>query len=292
MNRLSIAKQAIILRSFVEGVSIRGAARIHGVSKCTTLRLLKDAGAFATVVHRQLVQRIWPDQVQVDEIWGFVGKKLRNIDSKNRGAYWTFIALDVRSKLVITYLTGARSPANARLFLRDLKARTVGRFQLTTDGCSIYRGAVDEVLGDSVDHGMIVKTYDKTSRHVDAPPMFTGFVKQKLSGNPRFANITTNHIEVFNGTLRRSNHRLSRRTRGHSKTLANHEAALGLTFFYYNFCRPHRTLTKAHNRRYRVTPAMAAGLTDVPWTLDWLCRGLRDDLDIENAQQWTRAHLA
>jgi len=34
---------------------------------------------------------------------------------------------------------------------------------------------------------------------------------------------------------------------------------------YYNFARPHITLTKAH-RGYRTTPAMAAGVTDHVWT--------------------------
>lgn len=35
---------------------------------------------------------------------------------------------------------------------------------------------------------------------------------------------------------------------------------------YYNFARPHITLTKA-NRGYKTTPAMAAGVTDHVWTL-------------------------
>lgn len=35
--------------------------------------------------------------------------------------------------------------------------------------------------------------------------------------------------------------------------------ALGLYFAFYNFCRLHKTL--------RVTPAMAAGITDKLWTL-------------------------
>jgi hypothetical protein len=39
-----------------------------------------------------------------------------------------------------------------------------------------------------------------------------------------------------------------------SKKVDNHLAALALYFVYYNFCRIHKSL--------RVTPAMAAGITD------------------------------
>jgi len=40
----------------------------------------------------------------------------------------------------------------------------------------------------------------------------------------------------------------------------------GAVFFaYYNFCRPHQTLTENAGRK--TTPAMAAGLEDHPWTL-------------------------
>jgi hypothetical protein len=48
--------------------------------------------------------------------------------------------------------------------------------------------------------------------------------------------------------------RFTRLTSTFSKKLANHEAAIALHFMHYNFVRIHQTL--------RVTPAMAAGVTD------------------------------
>jgi hypothetical protein len=41
---------------------------------------------------------------------------------------------------------------------------------------------------------------------------------------------------------------------------------LALTFAYYNFCRPHQTLTEQAEKK-KTTPAMAAGLESEPWTL-------------------------
>jgi hypothetical protein len=73
--------------------------------------------------------------------------------------------------------------------------------------------------------------------------------------------------------MRMGMHGFTRLTNGFSKELANHAHQIAVSFFYYNFCRIHKTL--------RVTPAMEAGLTDHVWTLEELC-GLIPD---ENAIQ-------
>jgi hypothetical protein len=57
--------------------------------------------------------------------------------------------------------------------------------------------------------------------------------------------------------------RMNRLTYAFSKKWENHEAALGLYFAHYNFCRKHNSLKGS-------TPAMASGLTDHAWTMDEL----------------------
>jgi hypothetical protein len=54
--------------------------------------------------------------------------------------------------------------------------------------------------------------------------------------------------------------RFTRLTNAFSKKLENHIAAISLHFMYYNFSRIHQTL--------RVTPAMAAGVTDRVWEVE------------------------
>ncbi len=54
--------------------------------------------------------------------------------------------------------------------------------------------------------------------------------------------------------------RFTRLANAFSEKLANLKAALTLHFAFYNSCRIHRTL--------RVTPAMAAGVTDRAWGLE------------------------
>jgi hypothetical protein len=73
------------------------------------------------------------------------------------------------------------------------------------------------------------------------------------------ARANTSHVERKNGSLRQWCKRLTRLTYAFSKKWENLRAALALHFCYYNFCRIHSSL--------RVTPAMAAGLTDHVWNL-------------------------
>ena len=60
--------------------------------------------------------------------------------------------------------------------------------------------------------------------------------------------------------MRMNMRRFTRLTNAFSKKVENLGHALALHFMYYNFCRIHQTL--------RVTPAMAAKVTDRLWDID------------------------
>ena len=70
-------------------------------------------------------------------------------------------------------------------------------------------------------------------------------------------HVSTYYAERQNLTMRMSMRRFTRLTNAFSKKFDNHCHALALYFVYYNFIRMHKTL--------RVTPAMAASLTDKLW---------------------------
>ena len=61
--------------------------------------------------------------------------------------------------------------------------------------------------------------------------------------------------------------RFTRLTNGFSKKAENHAHAVSLFFMFYNYCRPHTTLTKAKGG-IKTTPAMAARLTDHVWKVE------------------------
>jgi hypothetical protein len=62
--------------------------------------------------------------------------------------------------------------------------------------------------------------------------------------------------------------RFTRLTNGFSKKLENHIAAVSLHFMHYNFVRIHQTL--------RMSPAMAAGVTDRLWEISDIVRLLEE----------------
>jgi IS1 transposase. len=78
-------------------------------------------------------------------------------------------------------------------------------------------------------------------------------------GNPDPDHISTSYVERQNLTMRMSMRRFTRLTNAFCKKVENHAAAVALHFMHYNFVRIHQTL--------RVTPAMAAGVTDHVWEI-------------------------
>jgi hypothetical protein len=60
--------------------------------------------------------------------------------------------------------------------------------------------------------------------------------------------------------MRMSIRRFTRLTNAFSKKLENHALSVALHYMHYNFCRIHKSL--------RVTPAMAAGVTDRVWDMN------------------------
>lgn len=89
--------------------------------------------------------------------------------------------------------------------------------------------------------------------------------------------INTSFLERHNATDRHRNARKQRRTYRFSKDWQVHQAVGYFSYYSYNFCWCVRTLTQkatqAGDKQQPQTPAMAAGLTDHPWSLDeWLAR--------------------
>ena len=130
------------------------------------------------------------------------------------------------------------------------------RSNLTTDGLKAYLKAVD-VLDFDADYAMLNKifardTYTGPARY--SPPVVVGVRTEVIRGNPDPAHISTSFVERQNLTMRMSMRRFTRLTNAFSKKFENHCHALALYFFWYNWTRQH----KAH----RLSPAMAAGLTD------------------------------
>lgn len=275
MNRLSTEDRARILHLLCEGMSIRAITRLTGASKNTVAKLLIDAGKACAAYHDANVRDVKASRVQVDEIWSFTYAKQKNVASAKAapdqaGDTWTWTALDADSKLIVSYLVGGRDAEYAMWFMDDLSARLANRVQLTSDGHRAYLEAVEGAFGADVDYAQLVKMYGPTIGPAGrySPAECTGSKKIRREGNPDVDHVSTSFVERQNLTMRMHMRRFTRLTNAFSKKVENHAHAVALHMMYYNFVRIHKTL--------RVTPAMAAGVTDRLWEIADIAKLVED----------------
>lgn len=273
MNKLPIAKRAAIVRALCEGNSVRATCRLTGAAKATVLKLLVDLGEFCSIYQDHILRNLKASRVEADEIWAFVGAKARNARQDGHGDIWTYTAIDADSKLMISWLVGPRNQENTDAFITDLADRLAERVQLTTDGNGVYLAAVRKAFNiGEVDYAQLLKSYgqavEQGPQRRYSPMVCTGSAKVRMIGKPEKELVSTSFVERANLTMRMGMRRFTRLTNAFSKKAENHAHAVSLHFMYYNFCRAHSTLTKAHPNHYPTTPAMAAGVTDHVWKVE------------------------
>jgi len=265
MNKMTTERRAAILSALVEGNSIAATCRMLGVNKVTVLRLLADAGTLAAQWHDLVVRDLETKRVQMDEIWAFCHSKEKNVKPQNwgrgHGDIWTWVSMDADSKLAINWRVGGRDSGTGHAFVADLADRLNNRVQLTSDGWQVYREAVARAFGTDVDYAMLMKEYavERQGYARYSPPVCIAARPSVQCGNPEEKHINTSFVERQNLTMRMQMRRFTRLTNGFSKTRANHEHAIALHYFHYNFIRKHQTI--------KTTPAVMAGCADKVWTM-------------------------
>lgn len=266
MNQLDSGKRAQAIAALVEGNSVRSVSRMTGIARNTLLSLLFETGMACAEFQDTALRNLKCQRVQCDEIWSFVGAKDKNVPAEKQGQFgygsvWTWTALDADTKLICTWMVGSRDGNAASEFIKDLASRLSNRIQLTTDGHVVYANAVERAFGADIDYAMLVKVYgsnpEPETRY--SPPEVISCRAVEITGKPDPKHISTSYVERQNLTMRMHMRRFTRLTNGFSKKLENHIAAISLHFMYYNFVRIHQTL--------RVTPTMAAGVTDRVWEI-------------------------
>lgn len=266
MNKLDRDTRSKILHLLCEGSSIRAVTRLTGVSKTTVTKLLEDAGRACAEYQDAHLRNLKCERIQLDEIWSFVYSKNDNVKKakaapQNAGDAWTWTAICADTKLLISTLVGRRDANHGVAFVDDLRSRLAHRVQITSDGHRPYLIAMDTVFGEEADYAMLVKTYgaDPVAEKRYSPARFLSAKKTKITGNPDPKHISTSFAERQNLTMRMQMRRFTRLTNGFSKKIENHSYAVALHQMFYNFVRIHQTL--------KVTPAMAAGVTDKLWEI-------------------------
>ena len=292
MNRLPEAKRAQIIGMLVEGNSLRAVSRLADVSINTVTKLLVDVGTACSEYQDGALRGLKCRRVQCDEIWSFVGMKQKTAVRKGRtdaGDLWTWTGIDADSKLAVSWRVGDRSSGTAHDFMQDTADRLANRIQLTTDGHNVYIEAVEAAFGSGIDYSMLIKLYgqEQTGEARYSPPKCIGTITKCCSGNPDPKHVSTSFVERQNLTMRMSMRRFTRLTNAFSKKAENHAHAVAIHFMWYNFdafskkAENHAHAVALHfmwynfgriHKTLRITPAMAAGVSDRVWTLEEIVR--------------------
>src|SRR5216684_1891541 len=259
-NILNKDKQIAVISGLAEGASMRALTRMTGIHRDTICRLAVRVGQGCARVMDEKMRNLDCPYLQLDEIWGFIGKKEKHVsfnDDPTLGDVWTFCAIDSETKIVPSFKVGKRTHQTANAFLADIASRLRTRPQISTDGLRSYIDAVENAFGMDADYGMIIKHYgaDSGEHHQErrySAPDVTSIERRAIAGRPEMDLISTSHIERLNGTTRLHMRRLTRLTYAFSKKLEHFEAAVALHFAYYNFVKTHGSI--------KCTPAMAAGV--------------------------------
>lgn len=264
MNKLDLKSRAQIISLLCEGMAVRAITRVTGTSKNTVAKLLGDLGRACAEYQDKALRDLPCKRVQLDEIWSFVYAKNDNVKHANvaprdAGDVWTWTAICADTKLLITTLVGKRDTDYALHFVDDLRWRLANRVQVTSDGHRPYLTAMDTVFGEDADYAMLVKHYGSSPQAETrySPAICIGATKKHVNGNPDPKHVSTSFAERANLTMRMHMRGSPGLTNGFSKKLENHAYAVALHQMFYNFVRIHQTL--------KMTPAMAAGVTDKLW---------------------------
>ena len=209
--------------------------------------------------------------------------------------------MDPESRLVVSLVVGRRTAATALEAFLDFYERTDGRLPelITTDEYAVYPSVILDAYGVRKEDLELTEAEEEFGREEMPPEYFPVEIayatvhKERERGRvvrvePRIvfgteaqvaevldrgttaATINTSYVERFHGTNRHFNARKARKVYTFSKDLAFHVAVTWLCVVFYNFGWTPRTLREriaVDPPRYHYrTPAMAAGLTDEPWS--------------------------
>ena len=209
------------------------------------------------------------------------------------GTTWIWTALDPDSRLIICALVGNRTLEDCRECMKILLSRIGNKPLFVSDELIHYETILREkfstevpvlptgkrgrpakgkmLLDEELDYAVVHKTREKGKVvKVGRKIVFgnTKRIEQKLQQSIS-NDVNTSYIERSNGTLRQLNSHLRRKSLTFAKEKDFFDAKIALIIYFYNFIRPHWTLSKNADKSYTArTPALCSGITDKVWKIE------------------------
>jgi len=181
---------------------------------------------------------------------------------------------------------------DARRFLKDLVSRTMEISLFTSDELPHYTDGLKELfhtlipqeptgrpgrprksikrIDEDLDYATVHKTREKgRTVKVETRIIFGSEerINKKLLELPS-KKINTSYVERSNLNWRLWDAHLTRKTLNFAKSFRWLKAKFSICVAFYNFIRPHETLSRGEDRVFRPkTPAMAANITTHLWSI-------------------------
>ena len=270
-RQVSMEDTVRVLSMLLEGMSVRSCERLTGINRDCILSVMIEVGESCRHFMESSIVKHPAEYIECDEQWAFILCKRKTAERLGKdtticGDRYVFTAIDRDTKLLLCWHAGERSQNDTWRFCDKLFKSVSGRPTINTDGFTSYTSAIPATFNQNVDYAQIIKNFQNASGNSAqvrySPGAISSVTKTVICGNVHEAEIGTSRMERFNLTTRMTLRRFTRLTNGHSKSIRNHDAMLGLYFCWYNWCRKHATI--------KTTPAVQAGLATERWTLDRL----------------------
>jgi IS1 family transposase len=296
-----------VMRLVSKGLGVRAIASELGMCTNTVNRIINKCGDHSEWFQKEALKGAHLTEVQFDELWTFNRQKNPVLGADpgspeaEYGEKWVWSAIETRTRLFVAWHAGGHELEDCRVIVAKvdalIRADPVGGLPLfTSDQLPHYRTVLLEFYHYLIFPPRTGKAGRPAGpREVPLDDLVFGTVRKEMRNGKvvkvhrvlEFGTfeqlaalleqtpsntINTSFIERLNGTLRSWNSNYKRKSQGFAKSMRWLKAKLALFTVFYNFVHPHGTLSKKKGGAGRpTTPAMAAQLTDHPWShYEWL----------------------
>jgi IS1 family transposase len=247
-----------------EGLAIRATGRILEVDKDTVGQWVPRLGQHCQRVMAYFFRNLHITECQLDELWTFVRKKEKHLDPVEQvlrlyGDAWIWIAFVPAYKLVVTWVVGKRTMAEAKRLIKRLKTSLDGHIPFfTSDELPHYAEALLDQYGEVYQppkrpgsgrpplpykvpppdllYAVVVKRREQGRVVEVSTEVVYGSperIAQVFKGSSTSKAISTYGVERNNLTIRQHSRRMGRKVNAFSKDREYLKHQLALAFAYY-----------------------------------------------------------
>jgi IS1 family transposase len=259
LYRMRIPRSEIveIIKMCCRGNGIRDSSFIKERDKNTILSILSKLAKTCKKIGKKFFKNIPLKIVEFDEIFTKIKKRI------NEKCIWT--SFEAVTKLWVSFQIGLRDHKTGRKLFRKVKKISQEIVAASSDGLLAYEELMRNFFRRTM-YGQVIKVYEgRKLKKIKKRAVSKHSLKEideifKEYGVGKGLN--TSGVERLNKTMRSRTSNLIRKTERIAKKQSKLEEHLYIEQMFYNFVEIHTELG--------TTPAVAAGITDYPWTVEEL----------------------